>query len=607
MVRARPNVLLLFPDQWRSDWDGQHSGMGIPLKLPTLRSLQNGGTRFTEAYVPSPSCAPSRASLSSGREYDRNGVLGNDANDYDSRIPTYYSALQEAGYWTMTAGRDDLTKHSWLGYRLGQDASNGSYRMTELGFSDGIRCIGKIENLHLWPQPFGTCTRLELLTLLIGARPAHLGPFSVRALRAIWPLPGRADGVASEWHQRKRLGRALRLHAPLARARSDLECGRNALPAHDLPTSVVSGRLDRGQSRGAAAPRSEGHAVVSLGCQPPRISPSHRPCAELTKAACACAVSFPGPHPPFVVTAPMAKSVLDRDWPDAVDDAPQRHHHRSPCDNARGQPGLASQRCNYAAEIENLDVLFDRILDAVNARSERANTVVVVSSDHGELLNDHHDFGKNKPWQGAIKVPLLWFGPGIRADVTIRVPVATLDISATILDFAGAQMPEGMESRSLRGLLERGGDPDVLAHRNRSYVHSGLQHLASDHAGAPSLPPMAPLPFELDELTELPRPAFRLERLEAEEGPFSFRLVVGTRDDWPSTFKFVCCFGVPGPSCCPPLPLSQRPPPPLDLPHPSHGPFPVARRVSGRTNPAPLRSRPRRLDAPPLRHHARPL
>ena len=149
MVRARPNVLLLFPDQWRSDWDGQHSGLGIPLNLPTLRSLQNGGTRFTEAYVPSPSCAPSRASLSSGREYDRNGVLGNDANDYDSRIPTYYSALQEAGYWTMTAGRDDLTKHSWLGYRLGQDASNGLYRMTELGFSDGIRCIGKIENLHL--------------------------------------------------------------------------------------------------------------------------------------------------------------------------------------------------------------------------------------------------------------------------------------------------------------------------------------------------------------------------------------------------------------------------------------------------------------------------
>ena len=115
MVRARPNVLLLFPDQWRSDWDGQHSGLGIPLNLPTLRSLQNGGTRFTEAYVPSPSCAPSRASLSSGREYDRNGVLGNDANDYDSRIPTYYSALQEAGYWTMTAGQRRPHQAFWAG------------------------------------------------------------------------------------------------------------------------------------------------------------------------------------------------------------------------------------------------------------------------------------------------------------------------------------------------------------------------------------------------------------------------------------------------------------------------------------------------------------
>ena len=40
---------------------------------------------------------------------------GNDANDYNSRIPTYYSALQEAGYWTMTAGQRRPHQAFWAG------------------------------------------------------------------------------------------------------------------------------------------------------------------------------------------------------------------------------------------------------------------------------------------------------------------------------------------------------------------------------------------------------------------------------------------------------------------------------------------------------------
>ena len=61
-----PNILLLFPDQWRYDWDGfarpnQPDIPGPMLRVPTTRKVAAAGTRFTTAYVPAPVCASSRS------------------------------------------------------------------------------------------------------------------------------------------------------------------------------------------------------------------------------------------------------------------------------------------------------------------------------------------------------------------------------------------------------------------------------------------------------------------------------------------------------------------------------------------------------------------
>ena len=129
-----PNILLLFPDQWR--WDWVPATYGVPVRMPTFDALAANGTRFTQAYVPSPLCAPSRACLASGREYDEAGVPDNFSNDYPLSETTMYSLLRAAGYYTMTAGKDDLTKATGPGL-------NGSYHETALGFSAGARTCGK--------------------------------------------------------------------------------------------------------------------------------------------------------------------------------------------------------------------------------------------------------------------------------------------------------------------------------------------------------------------------------------------------------------------------------------------------------------------------------
>ena len=109
-----PNILLLFPDQWRYDWDGfprvnQPNIPGPMLHVPHTRALAARGVRFTTAYVPAPVCAPSRACLAAGREYDAARVPSNQ-HDYPVDQRTFYGALRDRGYHVMTVGKDDLTK-----------------------------------------------------------------------------------------------------------------------------------------------------------------------------------------------------------------------------------------------------------------------------------------------------------------------------------------------------------------------------------------------------------------------------------------------------------------------------------------------------------------
>ena len=87
--------------------------LGIPLRMPFLKSIIGNGTRFTKAFSPAPVCAPARSAIASGREYDQAGVACNFCNNYNTSIPTFYRLLRDqGGYHVMVTGKDDLTKVS---------------------------------------------------------------------------------------------------------------------------------------------------------------------------------------------------------------------------------------------------------------------------------------------------------------------------------------------------------------------------------------------------------------------------------------------------------------------------------------------------------------
>jgi choline-sulfatase len=134
-----PNILLLFPDQWRFDWVSANPN--LPIRTPNLDRLAKAGTRFTNAVVASPLCAPSRACLASGMEYGKAGVASN-SHDYPvGQIKTFYSMLRDVGYHVLGCGKMDLAKAAnWWGI-------DGKWRLTPLGFSDGINNAGKIDQV----------------------------------------------------------------------------------------------------------------------------------------------------------------------------------------------------------------------------------------------------------------------------------------------------------------------------------------------------------------------------------------------------------------------------------------------------------------------------
>ncbi len=137
-MRDQPNILLLFPDQLRFDWVGFNPY--IPVRTPNLDRLARNGMTFTRAICPSPLCAPSRACLAAGREYDRCGVADNN-DDYPLEQPTFYRLLRDAGYQVMGCGKFDLHKasHTW-----GHD---GRHLLPEWGFNKGIDNEGKLDGV----------------------------------------------------------------------------------------------------------------------------------------------------------------------------------------------------------------------------------------------------------------------------------------------------------------------------------------------------------------------------------------------------------------------------------------------------------------------------
>ena len=128
----------------------------------------------------------------------------------------------------------------------------------------------------------------------------------------------------------------------------------------------------------------------------------------------------------------------------------------------------------YYAMIELIDDNVGRMLEALERSGQRENTIVIFTSDHGEMLGDHGLLLKGcRFYEGLVRVPLIISWPGhFRAGLVSDALVELMDIAPSLMEACGLPLPARTQGRSLLPILTGAADP----HRHRDFVRSEYYH-----------------------------------------------------------------------------------------------------------------------------------
>ncbi len=185
--------------------------------------------------------------------------------------------------------------------------------------------------------------------------------------------------------------------------------------------------------------------------------------------------SWVGPHPPYYVPQHYLDMYRDRPLPAVIpvpEGAAARQCPPSPENPSPGSLRMRRMREAYFAATTLIDTHIGRILDELESSGLIDSTLILFTTDHGEMLGDRGCYQKVAPYDSAARIPLIAAGPGLAGGTQVTCPVTTWDVSATILDAAGIQPPESsaLVGSSLLGERTRDRDRIVVFHNasNRS-------------------------------------------------------------------------------------------------------------------------------------------
>jgi arylsulfatase A-like enzyme len=238
-------------------------------------------------------------------------------------------------------------------------------------------------------------------------------------------------------------------------------------------------------------------------------------------------VGFPGPHDPYDPARDFPVRYRDVDMPPPVPAAAgdpgglREAHGRQRA--GMGMPDgplrpeeSATLRSHYAGLVKGIDYEVGVMLAALRDSGQVDDTVVIFTSDHGDLLGDHGMQGKGNFFEGSMRIPLVAQGPGIGSGTDHPGLVELRDVTASMLRIAGAEQPAHMDARPLPGLgADSGGRSEILGVLAGAWVaFDGTWKLCKYHGHAPVLFNLADDPDELADRAGDPAAARKLLRLD---------------------------------------------------------------------------------------------
>ncbi len=143
--------------------------------------------------------------------------------------------------------------------------------------------------------------------------------------------------------------------------------------------------------------------------------------------------------------------------------------------------GLDCRRvtADYYAAITALDHELGRLLDTLDNLGLADNTLVVFTSDHGDMLWSHGLMKKQTPYEESILVPFIARYPGrLPAGETRSMPLGTVDIAPTLAGWLGWKVPSQWEGRDLSAAVHHADDESVFIANHGCYDEAVMQHIS---------------------------------------------------------------------------------------------------------------------------------
>ncbi len=426
----RPNFLLFITDQHRAD----HLGCaGHPLlRTPHIDQLAERGCRFTDFHVATPICQPNRASLMTGRLPSAHGLQLN-GRELSLGETTFVQRLREAGYQTALVGKLHLQNITSVPTFWPQPEHRLSHEARQIFPGRYGQEVAKS-----WDED----ADFELSLPYYGFD------------RVVLTI-GHADEQSGHWR------RWLRAQSPEAEG---LIGPHNALPTPGWQLPALR------QAWRTRLPEAW-HPTQYIAQQTCEVLEESVQCEQPFFIQC----SFPDPHHPF--TPPGRYWDLYRPEDVALPDSfhapltnppwPVTWLRQQLAQRAAGfKPGHGSfagtereVREALALNFGNLafiDHAVGQVMDKLTALGLAQDTVVVFTSDHGDLLGDRGLMFKGGLHYNALtRVPFIWCEPMAASGVRESAQLAqTIDIATTVLDRAGLPPTHGMQGLSLLPALQ---------------------------------------------------------------------------------------------------------------------------------------------------------
>jgi len=402
----RPNILLIITDQQRTDTLGCYGASHM--KTPVIDQLAADGVRFDRAYCSSSVCTPSRASLFTGVYPSRHGAWHVGTHVPDD-VPMLSHRLSAKGYRTHYIGKAHFQSYVTTP-EVSMEANHPGSRYPD------------------WAGPYYGFENVELCIghALYGHRHGHYG----------------------EWVRRKNGGKI-----PEYDVRHDSpQFGGEAID-WDMPTAMHNSTWTG--ERAAAfleAAKPEEPFFLTVSFQDP-----HHPHA--LPSDCPCKVD------PATVPSPLKREGELDDKPEHFADTFRGEIEKwvkrgtysftaqtgNPPLDQLSEEETRRARAAYYGMVQLIDRSLETVMETLERRVLAENTLVIFTSDHGELLGDHGLWFKGPfHYEALLNVPLIMRWPaGLKAGHAVESAVGLIDIVPSVLAATQVAPDDSLDGESL--------------------------------------------------------------------------------------------------------------------------------------------------------------